>query len=107
MAEQVREIPAIAFYTAMRQLISRVIHDDKDTTMVVKSILQRVLAKFPQQAMWPLAWLTGSKIEDRKAIGKELFSVAQKTLDKHNHTRLARLVAVSNSLFEFLRKLAT
>lgn len=105
MASQIRDIPSVAFYTAMPQLISRVIHDDPETSLVVKSILQRVLVKFPQQAMWPLAWLKGSKIENREKIGEEIFNGAQKALSKH-HKGMSNLIKLSDSLFEFLRALA-
>lgn len=105
MATQVRDIPPIAFYTAMPQLIARVIHDDPETSMVVRSILQRVLVKFPQQAMWPLAWLQGSKIPDRAKIGEQIFQGAEKALAK-NHKHMSVLVRVCKNLFEYLRNLA-
>jgi hypothetical protein len=73
MANNLKVIPASAFYTAMPQLVSRVIHVDKDTAYVVQGILKRVLVKFPQQAMWPLAWLKGSKKPERLQIGEEIF----------------------------------
>lgn len=105
MASQIRDIPPAAFYTAMPQLISRVIHEDRETSMVVKSILQRVLTKFPEQAMWPLAWLKGSKIENRKQIGEEIFNGAQNSLSRQRN-RTSKLIKLSDSLFEHLRKLA-
>jgi serine/threonine-protein kinase ATR len=105
MASQLKHIPSVAFYTAMPQLISRVVHDDPETALVVKSILQRVLIKFPQQAMWPLAWLKGSKIDDRKKIGEEIFHGAQKALSK-NHKGMSNLIKASDHLFDYLRQLA-
>lgn len=106
MAGQLKEIPAVAFYTAMPQLISRVNHDDPEAAMVVKSILQRLLVKFPHQAMWSLAWVEGSKISDRKKIGLEIFMGAQKALAK-NHRASSKLLEVSSNLFDYLRKTAT
>lgn len=105
MANQIKRIPSVAFYTAMPQLISRVVNVDPDASMIVKTILHRVLSKFPQQAMWPLAWLQGSQFEDRKLIGNEIFNDAQKTLAKH-HKSMSNLVGASKSLFQFLRELA-
>jgi serine/threonine-protein kinase ATR len=105
MANQVKQIPSVAFYTAMPQLISRVTLDNKDAASVVQRVLQRVLTKFPQQAMWPLAWLQGSKVDERKRIGDEIFDSAQKALGKH-HKSMSRLVGASKSLFDFLRDLA-
>ena len=105
MANHIRDIPAAAFYTAMQQIISRVIHTNKETSMVVKSILQRVLVKFPHQAMWMLAWLKASKDPERAKIGEDLFKSAEKALAK-NHKAMSDMLAVSQSLFRFLRELA-
>jgi serine/threonine-protein kinase ATR len=106
MANNLKSIPPAAFYTAMPQLVSRVIHDDKETALVVQGILKRVLAKFPQQAMWPLAWLKGSKNDERLAIGEDIFKDAQKSLSKQNQKAMYNLLTVSSSLFKYLTELA-
>jgi hypothetical protein len=105
MANNLKVIPASAFYTAMPQLVSRVIHVDKDTAYVVQGILKRVLVKFPQQAMWPLAWLKGSKKPERLQIGEEIFKEAQKNLSK-NHKNMEKLLQEASRLFKFLKDLA-
>ena len=89
----------------MPQLISRVIHDNTDTAQVVRRILGRVLTKFPQQAMWPLAWLKGSKDPARAKIGEEIFREAQNTFSKNNKS-FARLLQSAGSLFLYLKELA-
>ena len=107
MVNNTKAIPAAAYYTAMPQLISRVIHEDKDTANVVKRILERVLTKFPLQAMWHLAWLKGSSNDKRMNIGKDIFTGAQKALIKNRQTeKVANLLKESDSLFKFLRDLA-
>ena len=106
MAENTKAIPAAAYYTAMPQLISRVIHNNEDTAIVVKKILERVLSKFPHQAMWHLAWLKGSKIEERSTIGADIFKGAQKVLIKNRQSHVANLLKASDSLFKFLQDLA-
>lgn len=74
--------------------------------MVVQGILIRVLTKFPQQAMWPLAWLKGSRNPDRSKIGEEIFNGAQKNLSRKNKA-MQKLLAGSGSLFRYLREIAT
>mmetsp|Transcript_3837 Transcript_3837/g.10915 ORF Transcript_3837/g.10915 Transcript_3837/m.10915 type:complete len:159 (+) Transcript_3837:2596-3072(+) len=106
MAENIKAIPAAAYYTAMPQLISRVIHKNEDTAKVVKRILERVLIKFPQQAMWHLAWLKGSKNEERSKIGGDIFKGAQRVLIKLRQARVVNLLKASHSLFKHLRDLA-
>ena len=90
----------------MPQLISRVIHDDEETAMVVQTILKRVLVKFPAQAMWPLAWLRGSRSQQRMTIGEDIFNHAQKGLSKGGNKMMFKLLSSSNSLFKFLKELA-
>ena len=106
MANNLKEIPPSAFYTAIPQLVSRVTHRDRDTSSVVYGILKRVLVKFPQQAMWPLACLQGSKKVERQEKGESLFKEAQKNLGK-NHKRMQQMLLESASLFKYLKDLAT
>ena len=106
MADNMKSIPAAAYYTAMPQLISRVIHNNEDTAKVVKRILERVLIKFPSQAMWHLAWLKGSKNDERSKIGADIFKGAQRVLIKNRQANVANLLKASDSLFKFLQDLA-
>lgn len=118
MAQNFKQIPAIAFYTAIPQLISRVIHDDKDTAMVVRGILKRILIKFPAQALWQLGWVRMSRVTERQAIGESIFADAEKALldaankDRSKKTNARRimvnhnLLVASKSLFAYLQALA-
>jgi phosphatidylinositol kinase/protein kinase (PI-3 family) len=106
MAKNLKVIPPAAFYTAIPQLVSRVVHRNNETALIVKKILERVLFKFPLQAMWHLAWLKGSKNSDRSRIGEEIFKEAQAVLIKTKHTDMAKILQASSSLFKFLQELA-
>lgn len=106
MALQFRRIPSHAFYTAIPQLISRVIHDDEDTQKVVREILKRVLARHPAQAMWPLGWLRNSKQADRCKAGDILFAEAERKLLDSRNEHYSRLLVASKSLFDYLQALA-
>jgi serine/threonine-protein kinase ATR len=106
MANHFKKISAPAFYTALPQLISRITHPDKDTAIVVKNILRRVLTKYPAQAMWPLAWLRHSRQRERRGIGDEIFREAELLLQKGPNLRLHSLLVASKSLFLYLQKLA-
>jgi serine/threonine-protein kinase ATR len=74
------KIPSSAFYTALPQLIARLCHPNSDTRTSVKSLLVRVLARFPAQALWSLAWVRNSIDKTRSQIGREIFSSAQKRI---------------------------
>jgi serine/threonine-protein kinase ATR len=106
MAQNFSSIPVHAFYTVLPQLISRVIHDNHDTEAIVRGILQRVLSKFPAQAMWPMAWLRLSKVNERKKIGDSIFNEAEKTLMKHTNKTYYKILVASKSLLAYLHELA-
>ena len=62
-------IPEHVLYTALPQLISRVVHTNGDTSKNVRLMIRSVLAKYPRQAMWSCGWLRYSKSEDKKKAG--------------------------------------
>jgi len=106
MAQRYKQVPVPAFYTALPQLVSRITHCNSETTPVVRSILRRVLTKYPAQAMWPLAWLRQSRQRDRCKAGEEIFREAEQTLMKSpNRNQYAMLVA-SQGLCVYFHKLA-
>ncbi len=62
-------IPEHVLYTALPQLISRVVHTNDDTSKNVRLMIRNVLAKYPRQAMRSCGWLCFSKSEDKKKAG--------------------------------------
>jgi serine/threonine-protein kinase ATR len=106
MASNYKKIPPQIFYTAIPQLISRITHDDRDTAAVVRLILQRLLTRFPCQAMWPLAWLRQSKASDRRKAGEVIFREAEQSLQKGDRKNAFKLLVASSSLINFLQDLA-
>jgi hypothetical protein len=106
MATHHKVIPAQLFYAVIPQLVSRIIHSNEDTSLVVQRTLKRVLTKFPATAMWPLAWLRQSRNADRLKIGEELFVGAQRNLANGGNARMQKLLGASKSLFKYLLDLA-
>ena len=101
------KIQAHAFYTAIPQLIAQIVHTNEETASIVQSILTRVLYKFPEQAMWPLAWLRQSKDGGRRRAGEAIFNLAKTKLENHgDKDRLAKLLTASKELFDFLHSMA-
>ena len=119
MATKFIIIESIAFYTAMPQLIAQILHHDYlGTAIVVQGILQRVLKKLPEQAMWPLAWLLSSEDKERADIGANIFEGARENLlcskrkqsqksSKSHKQHAANILAEARNLFQFLKGLAT
>lgn len=101
------KIPDHLFYTALPQLISRVIHQNVDTSKIVALIIRNVLAKYPHQSMWSCGWLRFSKSEEKKKIGEEIFQAAQKLLKRNQRDKSNQnLLNASKSLFQFFITLA-
>mmetsp|Transcript_10899 Transcript_10899/g.30148 ORF Transcript_10899/g.30148 Transcript_10899/m.30148 type:complete len:3004 (+) Transcript_10899:116-9127(+) len=101
-----KTIPAQAFYSQIAQLVSRITHPHALTKDIVKSILGRVLMKFPEQTLWRLAWLIGSKDKTRKQIGDEIFRSAQDCLKQVGNHNMHNLLVASKSLFEYFIEVA-
>lgn len=107
VAGKYRAIPAHAFYSALPQLISRVADPNGDLSLVIRTILSRVLSRFPGQAMWPLAWLLRSKASNRRAAGERVFKEAESQLLKVNPADAhGKLLVACKSLFDFLHELS-
>ncbi len=106
VVEYIKRIPAVAYYSALPQLISRIGHGDDDTVTILHLLLKRVLSKFPAQALWHLGWLRHSIHKDRQKKGEEIFKGAQKTLTRNEDMKMHDLLEGSKSLFKFLIDLA-
>eukprot|EP00977_Amphora_coffeiformis_P015047 scaffold4341_cov161-Amphora_coffeaeformis.AAC.1 len=106
LANAHNEIQAQAFYSALPQLISRIMDSNGDLKGVIRSILSRVLGKFPEQAMWPLAWLRQSKDGKRSEMGELIFKEAEKQLSTLKAQGHFKLLVASKGLFAFLQDLA-
>ena len=107
MSEKCSSIPALAFYSALPQLISRTTDPNSDLSKIIMSILSRVLSKFPGQAMWHLAWLRQSNDPGRKQIGNRIFKTAEQVLGKESRSeRQFKLLVASKGLLDFLHDLA-
>ncbi|CAB9501042.1 protein kinase ATR [Seminavis robusta] len=106
MLENVKLVSTKTFYTAMPQLIAQIMHKDSRTAEIVQALLKEVLARYPEQAMWPLAWLCHSTNSNRNRIGQDIFKAAEKALDKNNKNSLRNLLVASKSLFRHLQSIA-
>lgn len=106
LASAHHEIQAQAFYSALPQLISRIMDSNGDLKDVIRSILSRVLGKFPEQAMWPLAWLRQSKDGRRSEMGELIFKEAENHLATQKAQGHFKLLVASKGLHTFLQELA-
>lgn len=108
VSQSVKSISPQAFYTVMPQLISRVTHANKETAMIVETILTRILTKFPSQAMWNLSWLRNSVNSKRSGAGERIFKEAQQYLNhkKEKSSKAVMMLTASKSLVKFLIDLA-
>jgi serine/threonine-protein kinase ATR len=106
VAVAIRKIPPRVFYTAMPQLIAQIMHVNEDTALTVRNILTRVLARFPEQAMWPLAWLRHSNHIQRKKIGEKIFTDSAKHCGEKKKSHESKLLVAATSLLDYLHACA-
>lgn len=103
MVECVKKQAPKNYFTVIPQLIAQIMHTHGATAQIAQYMLKRVLVKFPEQAMWPLAWLLHSKDSKRRRIGGNIFSEALKNT---KNDRMKKLLVASQSLIRYLNTLA-
>ena len=67
-------VPAFVFYPAMPQMISRITHPHAEVWSELCSILTRIVATHPSQALWSLLAVTKATDKPRVDRGKEILS---------------------------------
>ncbi|GMH47727.1 hypothetical protein TrVE_jg8933 [Triparma verrucosa] len=99
--------PEHIIYTALPQLIAlSASHTNTDTKTLIQYMLRKVLAKYPLQAMWSLAWLRQSNDRTRKQIAETVFEQAIKDLKKAGNKDHQKILEETPSLFAHLKRLA-
>nr|XP_019011517.1 uncharacterized protein I206_03617 [Kwoniella pini CBS 10737]OCF50298.1 hypothetical protein I206_03617 [Kwoniella pini CBS 10737] len=66
-----KELPTYQFLTAFPQIISRIVHPDQRSALILKKIMAYVIYKYPQQALWPTVGAMQSKRAERKQACQE------------------------------------
>ncbi|KAG5680126.1 hypothetical protein PVAND_009651 [Polypedilum vanderplanki] len=73
LKETINVISIDCFYTAFSQLISRLCHPSNDVFKIIKSIILKLLEKYPLQSMWYIVPGLKSKSNFRQKRTSEIF----------------------------------
>ena len=68
------KIVAYVFYTALSQMISRIGHPNSEVSELLASILVRVAAGYPQQALWSLLAVVKAQSHERVKRGTNILN---------------------------------
>lgn len=98
-----KELSSKHYFTVIPQLIAQINHSHPAAAQIAKFMLTRVLKKFPEQAMWPLAWLLHSKDANRARVGGKIFKDATNST---KNAQMKKLLVASQSLIKYLHVLA-
>nr|WPS94695.1 serine/threonine-protein kinase [Naematelia aurantialba] len=71
------DLPAYQFYTAFPQIISRIVHPNKDVQTVLVKLIGLVIETFPHQALWPFVGLMQSNRSERQVACKRVLNRIQ------------------------------
>ncbi|WVF72846.1 hypothetical protein IAT40_007664 [Kwoniella sp. CBS 6097] len=74
-----KELPPYQFLTAFPQIVSRIVHPNKDVATVLRKIMAIVLSRYPQQALWPAVGAMQSKRTERRTAAHEVTNKASST----------------------------
>ncbi|XP_067639107.1 serine/threonine-protein kinase ATR [Eurosta solidaginis] len=95
-------LPTAIFYTAFSQLLSRICHPSNEVFAVLRTIIIKLLERFPQQSLWMLLPILKSSQTNRVKRCKMIFTDArlskpqfQKQLNDFN-TLTERLIELTN-----------
>ena len=72
MAELVRELAPHIWYTALPQLVSRLMHPTPEIWALTRQILVQIITAFPSQALWNIMGVALSKLAFRKERAEEV-----------------------------------
>ncbi|KAL5628224.1 hypothetical protein BROUX41_002972 [Berkeleyomyces rouxiae] len=69
-------LPAYIFYTALPQMVARITHKNADAVKLLVNIIAKVVAAYPQQALWGIfPLLLTPRNAERRLRGREILSV--------------------------------
>ncbi|XP_003376297.1 hypothetical protein Tsp_00544 [Trichinella spiralis] len=94
------ELPVQLFYSCFSQLISRVCHPADSTAEILKTIIARVIATFPQQGLWMSLSVATSTNPQRRQACKEVYEKAMAL-----NARVKPLLEDMTEFLELLKKL--
>ena len=87
-------------YTALAQLISRVVHPHSSVSRRVEHLLTKILVAYPRQAMWTVNALCCSKCHARQDAGERVVLAARDKVQKREKEARQRGAGPSPGLSE-------
>ncbi|GJE85010.1 serine/threonine-protein kinase [Phanerochaete sordida] len=97
-----KEIPSYKWYIAFPQIISRIVHPQKETFNFLKSLIRKVIQDHPNQALWQFTSALQSKEEDRRIRAEEVLRLVKAS---GSRSGVATLVEANVNLAKQLLKL--
>ena len=107
MKKATRNLPAYVFYTVLSQIIARIVGCNRDIQDSLITIVGKVCATHPQQALWSLLTLVQSSDMRRQSAGKKCIEktrVFASSLSKTHEQDIVKLIHSGASLSEQLLK---
>jgi len=76
------KLGAWMFFTALPQLMSRIIHSNEKVYTQIQNIIVKVVMTYPQQSMWSLMAVTKSTSKERSQRGQRVLAQLRESLPK-------------------------
>ncbi|PHH51422.1 Protein kinase rad3 [Ceratocystis fimbriata CBS 114723] len=94
-----RRLPAYVFYTALPQMVARITHKNADAVKLLVNIIAKVVASYPQQALWGIfPLLMTPRNAERSSRGKEILSVIRAADPKLDGRPVAEIIRKGEKL---------
>ena len=75
-----KSIPAHCWLNALPQLISRICHRNEQVYVTTRHLVTQTTLAFPQQALWQLAAVSKSTVQDRRSAATAILSSAKRAI---------------------------
>lgn len=99
-------IPPRIWFNAIQQIVSNILHRNKETVNLLIRMIVNVLVAYPKQGVWHIANLIHSSSADRKLFAKKILQDVQRELSSSNSPEDAQMFADCPKLFHRLIQLA-
>jgi serine/threonine-protein kinase ATR len=82
--KHIPRMPAFIFYTALPQIVARIVHPHPEVYLLLETIIVKVVENYPQQAMWavltcmPNSRQPSDRQPERRARGSTLWNAVRK-----------------------------
>ncbi|ODQ64945.1 hypothetical protein NADFUDRAFT_4642, partial [Nadsonia fulvescens var. elongata DSM 6958] len=88
--KMMHRIPAYIFYPGLSQLLSRIFVSEETTYTILKGLIVKITATYPEHALWFVLPLIAPRGRERHKLGQEILQMVRVSFSKLSGTPLSK-----------------